>query len=169
MRISAFLAFMMFTFSLVSWGKIIDEKNLKSDPLFLKRQSSIEQMVTFVNRAAEDVKKSRVDAFKEFNKSKEEKGKYQEGELYIYAYDFAGINLAHGAKPVLIGKNLMSLKDKQGNFLIQELTEVAKKGSGFVEFFWENPTDKKLIQRKLGYVKKVDETCYVGSGIYFGE
>jgi signal transduction histidine kinase len=58
------------------------------------------------------------------------------------------------------------MKDKNGLFLIQALRDKAQKeGKGFVEFFWENPTTKK-VEPKLGYVEKVDDNLFIGSGIY---
>ena len=45
------------------------------------------------------------------------------------------------------------------------MVDAAKKGSGYVDYFWQNPVSKK-IEAKLGYVEKIDNTYWVGSGIY---
>ena len=122
-----------------------------------------EQMLAFVQSCADHIAlHGKEAAFKDFQVRP---GKLNKGELYIYAYDFDCLVLAHGAKPALVGKNLSDLTDKKGLKVIQALRDAARKGSGEVEFFWENPTTKK-IQRKLGYVIKIDDGCWIGSGIY---
>ena len=95
-------------------------------------------------------------------------GRFMRGELYFYAYDFKGVVLAHGTKPHLVGKNLYDLPDKSGKKLIQALIKAAQDGSGWVEYYWQNPTSKK-VEKKLGYVVKLDETSWFGSGTYAGE
>jgi len=150
-------------------AKIVDQKAVGADPAYAKNKANIDKMVAFVKKAAGEAKANKDAALKEFNKTKAENGKFQDGELYIYAYDFTGVCTAHGAKAVLVGKNLSELKDKQGNPMIKELMEAAKGGSGFVEFFWEDPSDAKKIKKKLGYVEKVSDTLFVGSGIYFND
>lgn len=91
---------------------------------------------------------------------------FQDGELYIYAYNYQGKVLAHGANPKLIGKNLLDLKDATGQLVIQALVNQAKKGKGFVDYTWPYPTNLKQIWYKRGYVEKVDHTYFVGSGVY---
>ena len=50
--------------------------------------------------------------------------------------------------------------------VIQKLRDTAAKdGKGFVEFGWNDPATGKE-GRKLGYVVKVDESMWLGSGIY---
>jgi len=65
-----------------------------------------EQMVKFVEEAAAYVKEvGREAALKEFSNPK---GKFvrENGELYIYAYDFKCVCLAHGFTPDLVGRDL---------------------------------------------------------------
>jgi len=64
----------------------------------------------FVLKALDFVKKNGKDAaLKEFINPKGEFLKGKNGILYIYAYDFKGIVLAHGGKPKLAGFNLLSI------------------------------------------------------------
>ena len=127
---------------------------------------SRKQMVKFVEEAAAYVKQAGKEAaLKEFSKSD---GKFvrANGELYIYAYDFNCVCLAHGYTPTLVGRNLTDKKDSAGLFIIQKLRDTAAKdGKGFVEYGWNDPATGKE-GRKLGYVLKVDETLWLGSGIY---
>lgn len=94
-------------------------------------------------------------------------GKWQDRDLYIFAYSFDGTNLAFGDKPGMVGKNLFDLKDANGLYVIRELAEVAKtKGSGWVNYSWSDPITKK-IQPKSSYVVRVPGAdAFIGAGIY---
>jgi len=124
-----------------------------------------EQMVKFVEEAAAYVKEvGREAALKEFSNPK---GKFvrKKGELYIYAYDFKCVCRAHGFTPNLVGQDLTEKKDSHGMLVIQKLRDAAKDGKGFVEYGWTDPATGKE-GRKLGYVVKVDDSLWLGSGIY---
>lgn len=123
-----------------------------------------EKVVKFVQSAVEFYKKEGKDkAFKEFS---DPKGKFVDGELYIYAYDFKGICVAHGANAKLIGQSIIELTDQDGLKLIPALIEVVKTHEkGFQPFKWTNPLTKKPAS-KIGYVEKLDDTYFIGSGIY---
>lgn len=125
-----------------------------------------EEMVAFVNKAHSYIKDKGVDAScAEFNRTKDEGGSFQSGELYIFAYDFEGKVLCHGGKKSLIGKNLITFKGPDGKLTIQDLLNAAKAGSGFVEYKWENPLTK-TVDDKLGYALKINDKLWIGSGIY---
>ena len=128
-----------------------------------------EEMIKFVDEAAAFVKKVGKDAaVKEFN---DQKGKFwrHDGELYIFAYTMDGTNLALPAKPALVGKNLLQLKDAKGNPLIQALRDGTQKSGKFhYEWMWENPASKK-VEPKEGYAIKMPDPkgdWFLGSGIY---
>jgi len=122
-----------------------------------------EKLVKFVQGAVDLYKKEgKEKSFKEFS---DPKGKFVDGELYIYVYDFKGVCAAHGADAKLIGQNLIDL-DQDGFKLIQALIELATKHEkGFQPFQWPNPLTKKNAP-KIGYVEKLDDTYFIGSGIY---
>ncbi len=90
---------------------------------------------------------------------------FHDRDLYPFIYDLKGVNVAHGARPALVGKNLISLKDQNGVYLIQEMIALAKgPGSGWVDYKWPNPlTDK--IEDKSSYVEKMGD-YFVGVGVY---
>ena len=55
-------------------------------------------------------------------------------------YDFDGLRLSYKPAPETeMEKNLFDLKDKQGNFLVQDMIEIAKKGGGYTTYYWDNP------------------------------
>ncbi len=90
-------------------------------------------------------------------------GPFLQGDLYFFAFDFNGIVLAHGDSPSLVGENLFNLSNKNGKQLIQELIKAAQNGDGWAEYYWPS-AKKKTIEKKLGYVIKLDDTCWLGSG-----
>jgi hypothetical protein len=93
-------------------------------------------------------------------------GEFHQGELYIYAYDFNGTVIAHGGDKTLVGKNLIGMKDTNGVMVIRELVRLAKSGSGWLKYTWPNPANGNRQEPKVGYVVKVDDTWFLGSGTY---
>lgn len=88
---------------------------------------------------------------------------------YIWVHDLNGIMKCHPIKFKLNGKKILSLKDRNGKMLFVEMNKVAKeKGSGWVDYVWPKPGDKKPSP-KISYVKKASHggTDYVvGCGVY---
>ena len=73
--------------------------------------------------------------------------------------------VAHGARPALIGKNLLDLKDQDGKYLIREMIRIARgSGAGWVNYKWPNPINNK-IEDKVSYVEKMGD-FFVGVGVY---
>jgi cytochrome c len=101
-------------------------------------------------------------AYEEFTNGKS----FKDRDLYIIVYDLNGKNLAQGANPKLVGKDLIGLKDPDGKPLIQMFVDLAKtKGKGWVEGYkFLNPVSQK-IEGKAMYLERVGETL-VGCGIY---
>ena len=90
---------------------------------------------------------------------------FHDRDLYPFVYDFNGLNVAHGARPALLGKNLISLKDQDGKYLIREMIAIATtSGSGWIDYKWPNPITNK-IEDKSSYVEKLGD-YFVGVGIY---
>ncbi len=76
--------------------------------------------------------------------------RYNNGIGYFFAYDMNGVCVAHPIKPSLIGRNLYSLKDKDGNYIIRDIIKAVKSGNGVTKYKWENPKSKK-IEDKIAY------------------
>jgi len=90
---------------------------------------------------------------------------FHDRDLYPFIYDMKGNCVAHGARPALIGKNLLDLKDQDGNYLIRQMVEIANgPGSGWVNYKWPNPLNNK-IEDKASYVEKMGD-YFVGVGVY---
>jgi signal transduction histidine kinase len=91
---------------------------------------------------------------------------YQDKSGYFYVYNTKCVNIAHATQKDLQGKNLYDHKDVKGKFVIRELNDAAKKGGGFVEFYWVKP-GAKGEQKKMGYVEPIPGTDYfIGTGVY---
>jgi len=103
-------------------------------------------------------------AYDEFTNGKT----FKDRDLYVIVYDLSGKNLAQGANPKLVGKDLMGLKDPNGRLFIKEFVELAKeKGKGWVEGYkFLNPVSQKLEEKAM-YLERVGDTL-VGCGIYKG-
>jgi len=90
---------------------------------------------------------------------------FHDRDLYPFIYDMNGNCVAHGARPALIGKNLIDLKDQDGKYLIREMVSLANgPGSGWIDYKWPNPLNNK-IEDKASYVEKMGD-YFVGVGIY---
>ncbi|HWI26421.1 MAG TPA: cache domain-containing protein [Stellaceae bacterium] len=86
-------------------------------------------------------------------------------DLYIFVRTFDGNTVAHGANMALIGHTSLQTKDADGKLYVKEMVEDAKtKGSGWVDYRWPNPVDKK-IEQKSSYIERVGDYI-VCAGFY---
>jgi cytochrome c len=123
-----------------------------------------DEVVSFVKEAVAFAKENGKEAaLKEFMKRD---GKFVRGELYIFAYDFSGTVIAHGGQPDLVGKNLIDMKDPNGVMILKEIIKLAKGKGGWLDYDWPNPLHGNAVEPKSGYVLKVDDTWFLGSGLY---
>jgi len=125
-----------------------------------------EEMVAFVQEAVAYAKQNgKAKALAEFSNRN---GSFFRGVLYIYAYDYNGTTIAHPVNPEKIGVNRLREPDAEGTWFITNLREAAYNGTGFTTYTYINPVHNNTVEKKLGYVMKVDETWWLGSGIYIG-
>jgi cytochrome c len=126
-------------------------------------QGTAAEAEAMVHKAVAYIKANGPDkAYEEFTNGKS----FKDRDLYIIVYDLNGKNLAQGANPKLVGKDLIGLKDPDGKPLIQMFVDLAKgKGKGWVEGYkFLNPVSQK-IEGKAMYLERVGDTL-VGCGIY---
>jgi hypothetical protein len=93
------------------------------------------------------------------------KGVYADGSRYIFAYGYNGTTLALPFQPEIIGTNRQDFADTCGVKIIRWEITTAERGGGFVYVQYLNP-DTGEAGLKLCYVAPVDDTWFVGSGIY---
>lgn len=124
--------------------------------------TSNETLVAFVNEAADYAKtQGKTKALAEFNNPN---GSFVRGELYVYAYDFNGTTLAHPVNPEAVGK----VREGANGVFVQDMGAVVRNGSGFYRFTYINPVHNNTLESKLGYGINVDDTWWLGSGVYNG-
>ena len=123
-----------------------------------------EEAVAMVKRVETMFAKDGADAtFKAV--SDKSAAEFHDRDLYPFVYDMKGDCVAHGARPALIGKNFIDLKDQDGKYLIREMITIAEgPGSGWVDYKWPNPLTNK-IEDKTSYVEKMGD-YFVGVGVY---
>lgn len=126
--------------------------------------ATVEEVTSFVNEGVKLCKEKGNEAcLKEFNNKD---GKFIRGELYMFAYNFEGVNQALGSNPKLVGKNLFKLKDAGGLMLIQELIKIAKTdGEGWLDYKWSHPIKKKIADKR-SFIKRIDGDLFIGTGFY---
>ncbi|MEI6450102.1 MAG: cache domain-containing protein [Actinomycetes bacterium] len=124
---------------------------------------SRDDVVAFVNKAVAYAEKNGKEAaLAAFN---DPQGEFQVGELYIFAYDFSGRNLAHYDQS-LVGKDLIDLRDPNGKPIIRDFVGIARNGSGWLSYVWANPADDDRPEAKIGYITRVDDDWLLGAGTY---
>lgn len=91
---------------------------------------------------------------------------YVSDVTYVFVMKIDGTMMGHPYKPNLIGKNLIDTKDKAGKYFFKEFVKVAnEKGSGWVDYTWPKPNEEKQSP-KTSYILRVNDTVFVGAGIY---
>ena len=135
-----------------------------SGPATAATYGTRDEAVAMVKRVQAEFKKAGAQAtFKEVS-DKSTKA-FHDRDLYPFIYNLSGVCVAHGARPALIGKNLIDLKDQDGKYLIREMVAIAKgKGDGWVDYKWPNPLNNK-IEDKSSYIERMGN-YFVGVGIY---
>lgn len=116
--------------------------------------------VAMVEKAQAYIQKyGKEKALAEFNNPD---GEFVKDGLYVFAYDFHGINKSLATNPALVGRNLIDMKDGDGKEMIKDLIAIAKEGGGWYEYKWEG-------HDKYSYVVKVDDSLWIGCGDYKNE
>lgn len=86
-------------------------------------------------------------------------GAFKDRDLYVWVYDFQGNCLAHGANSKMVGKNLLAVKDAEGNDLVKAELRMAQAGGGWHgPFKFVNRSTLKMEQRKAYCVRGAGET-----------
>ena len=131
-------------------------------PIF--SNESREDLIDFVEDARDfALHTTQEEALRAFN---DINGIYVEGDRYIFAYDFDGIALALPFQPELLGDNRINITDSNGEEYIRDMIALAQSGEGFVYYIKPDPAENMTQGFKLSYITKVDDTWWLGAGIY---
>jgi cytochrome c len=136
---------------------------LLNNPLHAQTETR-EDVVLLVEKAGAHVKKVGIStACKDFANPE---GGFMKGQLYIFVENADAKMICHAANPKINGKNMAEIKDINGKQFAKEQTAlVMEKGQGWIDYVFVNPVTKAL-EPKLSYGKKIDETTWLGVGIY---
>lgn len=133
--------------------------------VFAQDRGTADQAKALVDKGLAHIKSAGMDkAFEDFTAKD---GKWQEKDLYIFVVKFDGVTVAHGGNKGLIGKNMLDLKDANGQTFIKSMADAAKtKGTSWVDYMWTNPQTKK-VESKSSYVVRIPGyEGFIGVGIY---
>jgi hypothetical protein len=130
-----------------------------------QERGTADQAKALVEKGLSHIKSAGIEKAAEDFSNKD--GKWHEKDLYVFVQKFDGNTIAHGGNKGLVGKNMIDLKDANGQTFIRSMIDTAKsKGSGWVDYMWTNPQTKK-VEPKTTYVVKIpDFDGLIGVGIY---
>jgi signal transduction histidine kinase len=127
-------------------------------------QKDRDELVAYVNEALQfakdNGKQKSLDVFND------PAGNFTRDGRYIFAYDYDGQTLALPYQPELIGTNRTDVQDPNGVYFIQQIIDTARKGNGFTYYIYPDPSRNMTLALKLSYVANVDDSWFLGSGIY---
>ncbi|MBA2307510.1 cache domain-containing protein [Candidatus Dependentiae bacterium] len=92
-------------------------------------------------------------------------GPFVKGDIYMFAYNFKGVAVAHGNNAALVGQNLIDLVDSRGTPIIKNLIDIAKKkGKGWLDYIWKKEPKRSYVEKVVDPRTKVP---YVISAGYY--
>ncbi|MFD2518476.1 cache domain-containing protein [Salinimicrobium flavum] len=131
--------------------------NMKMDEFFI--EDMVEQAAALIEKQGREA----------FDVLRDKKGPFYFMDTYIFVASPDGTELVNPALPSLEGRNLIDMKDLDGNPVVKKEIDLAmEKGSGWLEMSWFLPGTNTPAQ-KMTFVKKAEangETFIVGSGYY---
>lgn len=90
---------------------------------------------------------------------------------YFFIYDSKGTCVLLPPKPERQGKNYYDLKDKKGNFLVQDIIKAAdtNEQGGFSTYYFPKPGSDEPLPKTAFNRKLADWDWYIGTGVYTDE
>lgn len=128
-------------------------------------KASRDEAVSMVERTVEHFQANGLDATAEavMNQSN---AAFFDRDLYVFIFDMDGTVVAHGAKPPLVGKSLLGLRDQNGHLFVQSMVDgVRESPEAWVDYKWPNPTTN-AIESKTSYVVRLGDGHFAGVGFY---
>jgi polar amino acid transport system substrate-binding protein len=123
-----------------------------------------ESLISYVEEALQFAReRGKQSALEVFN---DPEGNFTKGGRYIFAYDYEGNTLALPYQPELIGTSRIDALDPNGVDFISQIIDLARIGNGFSYYIYPDPSMNMTARLKLSYVTNVDDTWFLGSGIY---
>ncbi len=115
----------------------------------------------YLESTEEQLKKSALQSIGSIRYGKDNSG-------YFFIYDSKGVSILMPPKPEREGKNFWDLKDKKGNFLIQDMIKAGDSSpeGGFFEYFFPKPGSDEALGKTSFSRKLSDWDWYIGTGVY---
>lgn len=98
------------------------------------------------------------------------RGKFVQGDIYLYVYDFEGNVLAHGESIELVGQNVIDEKTSEGKFRAREMIAIAMspQGEGWYTYKSMQGNLEKRVFIKRFVDKKTKKSYMIAGGYYPG-
>lgn len=108
-----------------------------------------------------------VKAYKTFNDA--EGNAFKDKDLFVFVYDFQGTVLASSGNARMVGKNLIEMKDADGQQIVRGVIDMVKKGKKgwYGPYKFSNPQTQEY-ERKKSYCEQAVGETMVCSGVYLG-
>ncbi len=92
-------------------------------------------------------------------------GRFVSDARYIFALDLDGTMVAHPIEPALAGRNLIDLRDSEGNAFIRKIVDTAKtRGYGYSDYKWRSPGSDDELHKTVFF--ELVEGIILCSGFY---
>ena len=90
------------------------------------------------------------------------------GNGYYFATSLDGVELLFADRPEMEGRNLLALRDTQGQYVIKDMIEIAiSSGEGFYEYHWTKPQAEGRDFKKISFIKRFEPLAgFIGTGLY---
>lgn len=119
-------------------------------------EAMVKKAVAFIKQNGKD------KAFTEFTSPSKS---FVSKDIYVVAYDMNGKCLAHGQNDKQVGKDLIGLKDPDGNAFVQERVALANsKGKFWQDYKFTDPLTKKILPKESYCEKTID--IIICAGVY---
>lgn len=147
-------------------GTIVATGATQALPVLHPPSTSLE-IKEYVDTAATWAKQNgRTAAIATFNNAS---GTFVTGDVYVYALDYSGIALALPFQPNMVGANFSPLKDASGKLYTDVEIQLAKANGGYILYHYLYPAVNQTSKLKISYVRPVDDTYWIGAGLYTSE
>jgi signal transduction histidine kinase len=132
---------------------------LAATPLSAAEFGTAQEAKAMLERATPIVKADKASAFAKFIKGEDG---FKDRDLYVFCFN-SGDGTINAGPPTVIGKDVRTLKDKNGDAYGQRIYDSAKEGTiTEVSYLFPRPGSTEPVQ-KHSYVTKVgDQVCGVG-------
>ncbi len=88
---------------------------------------------------------------------------------FFFIYDYQGNNLVSPKQTYLIGRNWFDATDRDGNYIVRDLIETARRGGGYVRYVWPKPSTGQTEAIYSYVIGWQDWRWAVGTGIWIDD